>query len=145
MLLAGGKPALPWYIGGGIGAGVGAVLLLGLMFTACTPSVTKPSAPPDIKWGLPIVKRQRIYEQLVVAVDTHGPTLACKKDWEQIAKESGISMQIVENILNEAVAPGAKLLLPKEDWSVEKKQRRMAWILERNKHNYDPVLRMKDK
>jgi hypothetical protein len=168
----GKKKPLELYVAGGV---IGAVLVIAMVCVIiwwpkrekvkekesekkgfAIAAVEKPKAvvPPPVKeeppvtlYGLEEDKRKRLFYLLIKAVDKHGMSTACKKEWEAIFKEYGVDSETGLKILEEGftkISRPGKSQWPQPDFdkanrSVQNPRR--DWIKKRNEIRAEPILR----
>jgi len=94
-----------WYIIGGSG-GLAAILVIGAMMLDTGNSRTQASSSqtkkdPQVKYGLSIDYRHRVFCELLQAVDANGLTKSCKQKWQEITDYYKIDLPTAVKIVDE--------------------------------------------
>ena len=115
-----------WYIGGGVAC----IALLAILVGVMASSGGGGGKSLDVKFGLSKGSRQRLFQEMIEAVDKMGETKAKSTEWPKIAAEYKVELPIAQKILDEGFDAG--WVQPSIDhYTAEAKANHVEWIKRR--------------
>ena len=125
------------YIGGGVAA---AVVVLILIVVGLSSHGGGKKDEKDVRFGMRLTERKRLFEDLLHAADQNGPNKECRDEWRQLGKKWNLSDQQISQVFSEGMDRNWEQPAVPATIDQKEKTNRHEWVLRWNQTHRDPIM-----